>query len=207
MAISCRSILIKQHGLNGIQYRTNETLLVLCESDNTTQQIITATMFFSFNHNDQWNMLVKGQLYISLDETYCSTTVETIFTKASNILRKIMLCKLPASDDGTERYAVIDFCRPEMPLSPGDVIIPIYPLVGDMLKVSGDDDGIWMAHVLSVNPDSKTCRVHFYIESTSVPRKYVRESTGRCSVEVIHWDSILECANGFWEHGFWDYES
>ena len=96
MGISCRSILIKQHGLNEILYCTNETLLVLCESDNTTQQIITVTMFFSFNHNDQWNMFVKGQLYVSLDEIYCyssslivTTTVETIYTKASNILRNI----------------------------------------------------------------------------------------------------------------------
>lgn len=111
-------------------------------------------MFFSFNHNGQWNTFVKGQLYISLDETYCyssspivTTTVETIFTKVSNILRKMMLYKLPADDDDTERYAVIDFCRPTMPLSPDNVIIPIYPMVGDMLKING-------AHVLSVNPDS-----------------------------------------------------
>ena len=211
IAISCRSILIKQHAINGILYRTNETLYILCESDNTTQQIINATMFFSFNHHDQWHTFVKGNLYTLLDETYCYSSSpivipssETVFTKASNILRKVMLYKLPPGEyHETASYAVIDFCRPEMPLTLDDVIIPIYPIVGDMLKVNGDNGDIWMAHVLLVNSDTKSCRVHFYVESPSVPGKYIRESTGRCSVEVIHWDSILGCANGFWQSGFW----
>ena len=46
-----------------------------------------------------------------------------------------------------------------------------------MLNISGDDDNIWIA-----------CRVHFYVESF-VPGKYIRETTGQRSVEVIQWDS------------------
>ena len=113
-----------------------------------------------------------------------------------------MLYKLPAlADNEDPRYAVIDF-RPKMPVDKDDIIVPIYPIIGDMLNISGDDDNIWIAHVLSVSHDSKTCRVHFYVES-SVPGKYIRETINQHSVEVIHWDSIIECANGFWEGGFW----
>ena len=54
------------------------------------------------------------------------------------------------------------------------------------------NDNIWIAHVLSVSHNSKTCRVHFYVES-SVPGKYIRETIGRHSVEVIQWDSIIRC--------------
>ena len=70
VAISCKSILIKEYTIKGIIYHTNETIYTLCESDNTTQQIINATMFFSFNHHDQWHTFLKGNLYTSLDETY-----------------------------------------------------------------------------------------------------------------------------------------
>ena len=92
-----------------------------------------------------------------------------------------MLHKLPPEKyHKTANYAVIDFCRPEISLTL-DVIVPIQPIVGDMLKVNGDNGDIWMAHVLSVNSDTKSCRVHFYVESPSVPGNYIRESTGWCS--------------------------
>ena len=80
VVISCRSILIKQHAINGILYCTNETLYILCESDNTTQQIINAAMFFSFNHHDQWHTFVKGNLYTLLDETYCYSSSPIVYT-------------------------------------------------------------------------------------------------------------------------------
>ena len=36
VAISCKSILIKESTIKGIIYRTNETISTLCESNNTT---------------------------------------------------------------------------------------------------------------------------------------------------------------------------
>ena len=144
---SCRSILFKQHGINGTLYWTNETLLISCESSSDIQQVINATMYFSFDYNGQWQILVKGQSYTLLndDDTHYSPIVQTsneiIFTKASNILRKIMLYELPAlADNKDPRYAVIDFSRPKMPLNKDDIIVPIYPIIGDMLNISGDDE-------------------------------------------------------------------
>ena len=90
---SCRSILFKQHGINGTLYQTNETLLISCKSNSDTQQVINATMYFSFDYNGQWQTFVKGQSYTLLndDNTHYSPIVqasnEIIFTKASNILR------------------------------------------------------------------------------------------------------------------------
>ena len=71
-----------------------------------------------------------------------------------------------------------------MPLTLDDIIIPIYPIVDDILKVNGDNGDIWMTHALSANSDTKSCQVYFYVESPSVPGKYIRESTCRCSVEL-----------------------
>ena len=44
VAISYKSILIKEYTINGIIYRTNETIYTLCESDNTTQHIVSCTL-------------------------------------------------------------------------------------------------------------------------------------------------------------------
>ena len=46
-------------------------------------------------------------------------------------------------------YVVIDFLRPH--LCANDIIVPIYPISGDMIRVRGDDDDVWLAHVLSIN--------------------------------------------------------
>ena len=41
-------------------------------------------------------------------------------------------------------YVVIDYNKSNLPISANDVVVPIYPKVGDMLEVAGDDNGICM---------------------------------------------------------------
>jgi len=89
---------------------------------------------------------------------------------------------------------LIDYSRPKLPVAITDVIVPIYPEVGDMVNVLGDDDDLWFAHVLSCDRRSQTSRVHFYTENNG---KYIRSRT---AVETIHWNSI---ASGCWHEEYW----
>ena len=168
-----------------------------------------AAMYFSYEYNGQWYVFVKGNLYTSLVQLYVyndsqivTPSTESRIMSATSILRKVMLQKL-SHNYPADSYVVIDYCRPRIPISQHDVVVPIHPLVGDMLKVNGDNDDVWIAHVLAVNTESKTCRAHFYVESVSVQGQYVRESTGQASNDVIHWDSILGIADGYWQSGLW----
>jgi len=45
-------------------------------------------------------------------------------------------------------FVVIDHLRPKPPISLDDIVVPVYPEVGDILNIRGDTDEIWIAHVL-----------------------------------------------------------
>ena len=80
--------------------------------------------------------------------------------------------------DFTACFVVIDYNRPNLPISADDIVVPIYLNVGDMLKVAGDDNEVWFSHVVSVDNASKTCRVKFYVSDDTDPMKYRAESIG-----------------------------
>ena len=185
----------------------------ICNMDHDHEQcIIQATDFFSVCVHSQCYTFVKEKIFSHpLDEPthrYSSNPFGTPTSQiqvfpAAHILRKVMLYPDPENIDVLNRYVVIDFQRPDLPLSPQDIIIPVYPLKGDMVRVNGDSGDIWQAHVLAVDDRARTCKVHFYVEDTSRHGTYVRESFGRVAVETIHWDSILELLTGYWEGASW----
>ena len=43
------------------------------------------------------------------------------------------------------------------------MIVPVYPEVGDMILVKGDDPEPWRALVLSVQQRNNALQVHFYV--------------------------------------------
>ena len=50
-----------------------------------------------------------------------------------------------------------------VPLSTDDIIIPIYPEKGDMLKIKGiGENEVFLGHVQSVDERGHTCQVYFY---------------------------------------------
>ena len=115
-----------------------------------------------------------------------------------------MLYPDPDDLDTPSCYVVIDFERPQISLEQNDVIIPAYPLAGDMVLVQGDSDNLWHAHIISVNYRSSHCQVTFYVQDDSCPGRYKKEAV-RCSrsvTETIHWDSIVRKASGIWEGTF-----
>ena len=59
---------------------------------------------------------------------------------ASQIQRKVMLYPHQILQNC---FILIDHNRPRIPLTASDVIVPVYPKKGDMIKVSGDDNEVW----------------------------------------------------------------
>ena len=112
----------------------------------------------------------------------------------------------PVATDHTSsvlHYSVIDFSRSlsDFPIALEDIIVPVYPVVGDMVQICGESDEIWYGHILSVETRTKLCQVHFYVEE-SHPGRYHRETHGR-GCESISWSSIIKCINGIWERNYW----
>ena len=101
-------------------------------------------------------------------------------------------------------FNYLDFKRlSEFPIALEDVIVPVYPAIGDMVQICGERDEIWYGHILSVEERTKFCQVHFYVEDESYPGRYSRETRGRAARESISWSSIIKCINGTWERNHW----
>ena len=74
-----------------------------------------------------------------------------------DIIRKVMLYPYRPG-----QFAVIDPGRTVMPLP--HVLVPVYPQIGDMVLVKGDDDELWRAHVRAVDHRSKSARGYFFVK-------------------------------------------
>ena len=63
-----------------------------------------------------------------------------------------------------------------------------------MVNVWGDNDDMWFAHVLSVDLSARTCQIHFYIEDSTTPGRFLQEILGISAtnylLEFHHWHSI-----------------
>jgi len=131
-------------------------------------------------------------------------TTHIICTLAINILHKVMLYPADDMDSPSKtKYILVDYLRPTLALSAEDIVVPIYPEIGDMLKVCGSSSEVWYAHVRTVDNHSKTCKINFYVEDVNCPGKYRRETLSHRNIEILHWDSILDLATGYWSDNFW----
>ena len=100
-------------------------------------------------------------------------TVETILLKQLHKKSSLMLTNCftklcyvypdPDNIDSTACFIVIDYNMPNLPISADDIVVSIYPNVGDVLKVAGDDNEVWFSHVVSVDNASRTFRVKYYV--------------------------------------------
>lgn len=192
----------------GILFRVDEHVLIQSDSN---ERVIRVINFFSISNSGEHYMIVKGSLFDSYEENLDSDKSTVIasstimLANATNILRKVML--YPYKDSTPTSYVVVDYHRTALPPSAKDIVVPIYPIVGDMVQVCGSDNETWYALVRSVNTSSKTCQVNFYIEDDAIPGRYRRETFLRCHTEILDWDSILDVAKGTWSGSFWCIDS
>ena len=116
------------------------------------------------------------------------------FVQVDDILREVILYK---SEDDV--LTVADFQRKSQRL-PFSVIVPVYPVNGDMLLIQGEGiNDIWYGHVHNTDYTRKTVDVFFFVESTRSENVFVREAHGRYARNVVPWESILGVAEGQWE--------
>ena len=78
---------------------------------------------------------------------------------------------------------------------PYELIIPIYPKVGDMVLIQGEsNEDIWHGHIQSV--DFEAVNLFFFIRNCQ-DSIYVREICGRGASNTVDWQSI-GIAEGHW---------
>ena len=189
--IFVRSVFIPKHGHEGTLYRVGEHCLVTDENED--QHVIKLSHIFTINISGTYPIFVKGEVNLQVCDSnevgqvhiYSNnpvvelTSVNKMFL-GSQIQRKLMLYR-----DVTEgHFIVIDHQRPCSPLSPTDVAIPLYLETGDVIKVRGDNDEIWIAHIQSVNASTQSCQVHFYVENGNI---YKGSPAGRtASIGILY---------------------
>jgi len=207
---SYRSVLFLNNGPLGMLYRTGENVIV--KKSNGQQLLLNVTNFLSVSQGSEHGSYVRGKLYETIDEvdqSYGGSKIvrssdEHVTLPASSILRKVMIYQI---NHLSSNYAVIDFLRPlsDFPITLQNVVVPVYPVTGDMVQICGENDDIWYGHILSVDERTKQCQVHFYVEEETCPGRYRRETHGhgRAARESIAWDSIIKWIDGNWECSCW----
>lgn len=211
VSLSCRSLLIPCHGINGTLYRTGEHILIR-DISTATEEVIRVTGFFSLTVNNINTIFVQGEhfplegsihIYSSSQYVIPSSTIK--YANSANVLNKVMLYPDPDNLLCPLKYAVINYKRQHIPVDVNDVIVPVFVNVNDMVLVVGTNDEIWHAYVVSVDHGSKTCMAYFYVQvsGTTTPLVYLRESHSRTSRATIEWSSIIDYASGTWEGSRW----
>jgi len=204
IATTCRSILFHkcQQGNSIILEKTTS------REDLSVATVLRISDIFIVKHSGKEHLFIKGELYSAVPENdthmYSSCkivqpTSNSVVYPANRLLRKVMLYPDLDNLDSPNCYIVVDYDRPFVPI----IIVPAYPMSGDMVLVNGDTDELWHAHVIAVNHSNKT-KIQFYVEDHSCPGRYKRETFGRSSItETIHWNTIVRQASGCWEETFW----
>lgn len=167
-----RSVFIPKHGHEGTLYRVGEHCLVI--EENEEQHVIKLSHIFTINISGTYPIYVKGEVYLQVSDSnevgqvhiYSDNPIVELTSVNTMFLGSQIQWKLMLYPDVTEdHFIVIDHQRLCSPLSPTDVAIPLHLETGDVIKVRGDNDEIWIAHILSVNASTQSCQVYFYVEN------------------------------------------
>ena len=81
------------------------------------------------------------------------------------------------------------------------MIVPVYPEVGDMILVKGDDPVPWRALVLSVQQRNNAVQVHFYVPHQRWGRQLGLWVHAGTRSQVVHFKSITGLSSGTWRSG------
>lgn len=156
----CRSIFFTYPAQSGgILFRLGEHI-VYSLLPGGEEKILTLTKLTRVKVNNECHLFATGEC---LEPVVQGTDTEVhrwskgallrptgseVTLPSSCIQRKVMLYPEPDNLTDPSFYVCIDYQRPHFPVS--SVIVPVYPEVGDMILVKGDDPEPWRALVLSV---------------------------------------------------------
>ena len=114
---------------------------------------------------------VEGVLYTAVPDrqhyhlSVVRCTETTAIISCTSIIRKVLLYPLSQSESSTtsQQFALVDYLRPKLPITAGDIIIP-YVETNYVVMIQGTDDQEWLCHVKKVNVVRKTADVQFLVQ-------------------------------------------
>ena len=202
IGIFTRSIFFPKHGHGGTLYRIGEHCLVNYAREDT---VIEISKIFAVEFSMCTAMYVKGTIFSPVTEEdqislhsyslnqIVQRTSNQLVVLAANVARKVMLYPL----DGN--FILMDYARTQNPVCTSEILVPLYPQVGDMVSVSGEGNQIWLAHIHSVDRAACTCQAYFYVANDEPNRELYRRESHR--LEKIHFESLLNVQSGQWRDG------
>ena len=142
-----------------------------------TKRLLSLFETLCVSVDDKFYSLLRGELYSAIEdeegmpEIYCynfgklvvPSTQQVVF-HIDRILCKIMLYPDPENLANPSHFIIIDSMRKRLPVSYGDVIVPIYLQCGDMVIVSCEDGNDYIANITNVQEGQKTAKVFFYLD-------------------------------------------
>ena len=205
---SFRSAFLPMHctPLGGKLYRKGDFVSAIQDDAEVFFQIQD---FFLVEVKDTYESLVLGetlQLIIEpggavsrhpvSDTVYVQHAHSSICLGLKDLRREIMLYQ-----DTENKYAVVDPFRKKVNLP--NIVVPVYPEVGDFVCVSGEDDDLWRALVTEINNHTLTVGGFFYVKHSNFYDNglWIRERPQR--KETIHFNSIVSFVDGEWVGAAW----
>lgn len=222
IALAYRSLLLPQQGVQGqgLLYRTGEHVFL---NMNNVQSVVLVEKFLGLEIEGEYHKFIQGQLLPTKQDddgklvTFASTGFpilchgslsQKIIVPASSILRKAIV--FPNPSEPLESI-VVDFMRKSMPLSPNDVVVPLYPKEGEMVFINGTDPQPWFGRVLSVDANHQIAKVLYYNKVGeredvygSVIAMYSPERNPRLASDKVSWNTLLHNADGDWNEDIWE---
>ena len=145
------SRLWKPSGFNGVVFKAGESVLVA--DDNDQEIVVNIGDFICASVDDKFYSLIRGEL-----EIYCYNSGKMVVPSSQQvvfhidrILRKIMLYPEPENLAHPSHFITIDPVRKTLPISHADVIVPFYPLCGDVVVVSCADGDDYIGNITIVS--------------------------------------------------------
>ena len=190
-----RSAFVEETNSSGGEtvYRTGDDAIVL-QGEN--ESVVKILQFYLLTVNHKYIPIVTGDSYkIAVDaqgsitrhplsDTIIIEPFETCSCLMSQDLhRKVMLYPFKPG-----KFAVVDPMRARIPVP--QVVVPVFPQVGDMVSVQGDDVELWRAEVRGVDHSHKTVRGYFFVKyhHWNENQLWKRESLAH-AMDIIHFKS------------------
>ena len=206
-AYTCKRCFKPNIGFSGTVFAAGDTVIISVEGNEVVFQI---QEFKSVNigRDSFYSLLAQGVCYpVELRESGIVDTnywsgfikvkpqplVNSTIYFVDDICQKVIL--YPSCDRNL--LTVVDYMR-HLGSVPYELIIPIYPKVGDMVLIQGEsNEDIWHGHIQSVDFEAKTVDIFFFIRNRQ-DSVYVRETRGRGARNTMDWQSIIGIAEGHW---------
>lgn len=209
MVESYRSAYVPMQGIagEGTIYQPGDNIIA---EHNNSEVVIKILHIYLVHGQDRYISLLMGDSYkVKKDQSNndlrhpLSDTpiVEPFETNAClyvrSLKRKIMLYPL---EEGL--FAVIDPSRTHIPLP--QVLVPVFPQIGDMVLVKGDGEDLWRAEIRTIDSDLKVACGYFFIKHRLWNHNslWVRESQRR-AMDRIMYQSIIGIVAGQWHGAAW----